>query len=336
MGLPLQLQPPADRHEAIGRSGLASLMTIASLEGPPSTIALRTIRAIRDHLLHLPIPLEDLRPLQPAELAAAVPEPEWRERILRGMTVLALLERDPGPAQLELLQATATALGLDAAPVTAFRHVLDHQFNLVRLDIARRGFQKGATLGYLRDEGVNGALQIARSLLQQEDPSLASRYRALAQYPDGSLGRAYLAFIDANGFSVPGERGGPPPPVVRHDCCHVLGGYGTSAAEECGVLGFQAGFGRNDPFFTILFALAQFQLGIGSTPVTAAETDQASPEEIIRGLEHGSSVSRDLISDWDPWEDFDKPLAAVRQLYGIHPRHPLNGSAAPEDAQLAT
>jgi hypothetical protein len=100
----------------------------------------------------------------------------------------------------------------------------------------------------------------------------------------------------------------------------VLGGYGTSPSEECGVLGFQAGFGRNDPFFTILFALAQFQLGIGSSPVTAAETGQADPEVIFRGLEHGLGVTRDLISDWDPWDDFPLPLEEVRRQYGIRPR----------------
>ncbi|MEA5412963.1 hypothetical protein VB737_14420 [Synechococcus sp. BA-120 BA3] len=301
----LSAQPPPERHEAIGRAGLGSLLAIASMDGPPSPIALRTITAIRDHLIRLPIPLEELEPLTPEQLAAAVPEPEWRERILRGMTVLALLEDSPGEAPLARLEATARALAIDDAPVQAFRHVLDHQFNLVRLDIARRSFQRSAAAAYLRDEGPAGALQIARSLLNQEDPA---------------LGRAYLAFIEANGFSVPGELGGPPPPVVRHDCCHVLGGYGTTASEECGVLGFQAGFGRNDPFFTILFALAQFQLGIGSTPVTAAETGQADPEVIFRGLEHGLGVTRDLISDWDPWDDFPQPLEEVRRQYGIRPR----------------
>ncbi len=320
MGPLLSLQPPPERREAIGRAGLGSLLAIAAEGGPPSPIALRTITAIRDHLIRLPIPLDSLDPLDPAQLAAAVPEPEWRQRILRGMTVLALLEDEPDKARLARLEATARALEIDDAPVQAFRHVLDHQFNLVRLDIVRRGFQRGAAAAYLRDEGPAGALQLARSLLKREDPALAGRYRALATLPEGSLGRAYLAFIDSNGFSVPGEVGGPPPPVVRHDCCHVLGGYGTSASEECGMLGFQAGFGRNDPFFTILFALAQFQLGIGSTPVTAAETGQADPEVIFRGLEHGLGVSRDLISDWDPWEDFPHPLEEVRRRYGIRPR----------------
>ena len=166
---------------------------------------------------------------------------------------------------------------------------------------------------------MDGTLQIARHLLHQEDRELAAHYRQLDDYPEGSLGRAYLAFIDSNGFSVPGERGGPPPPVVRHDCCHVLGGYGASQAGECGVIGFQAGFGRNDPFYTILFALAQLQLGIGSTPFNDAERDHVTPEAIIQGLERGSKVSRDLISDWDPWDDFDKPLEEVRDMYGIAP-----------------
>ncbi|MBM5822043.1 MAG: hypothetical protein FJ082_06160 [Cyanobacteria bacterium K_Offshore_surface_m2_011] len=329
MGPLLSLQPPPERREAIGRAGLGSLLAIASMDGPPSPIALRTITAIRDHLIRLPIPLDSLEPLTPEQLAAAVPESEWRQRILRGMTVLALLEDEPGEQVLARLEATARALAIDDAPVQAFRHVLEHQFNLVRLDIARRGFQRGAALAYLRDEGPAGALQLARSLLKREDPALAARYRALAELPEGSLGRAYLAFIDANGFSVPGEAGGPPPPVVRHDCCHVLGGYGTSAGEECGVLGFQAGFGRNDPFFTILFALAQFQLGIGSTPVTAAETGQADPEVIFRGLEHGLGVTRDLISDWDPWDDFPRPLEEVRQRYGIRPRQAVGAEPSP-------
>ncbi|MCP9836198.1 hypothetical protein KBY84_01665 [Cyanobium sp. N.Huapi 1H5] len=324
----LSAQPAPERREAIGRAGLGSLLAIAAEGGPPSPMALRTITAIRDHLIRLPIPLEELEPLTPEQLAAAVPEPEWRERILRGMTVLALLEDSPGEARLARLEATARALAIDDAPVQAFRHVLDHQFNLVRLDIMRRGFQRGAAAAYVRDEGPAGALQIARSLLKQEDPALARRYRGLAELPHGSLGRAYLAFIDANGFSVPGELGGPPPPVVRHDCCHVLGGYGTSPSEECGVLGFQAGFGRNDPFFTILFGLAQFQLGIGSTPVTAAETGQADPEVIFRGLEHGLGVTRDLISDWDPWDDFPLPLEEVRRQYGIRPRQAVGADPA--------
>jgi hypothetical protein len=71
----LSAQPPPERREAIGRAGLGSLLAIAAEGGPPSPTALRTITAIRDHLIRLPIPLEELAPLTPEQLAAAVPEP---------------------------------------------------------------------------------------------------------------------------------------------------------------------------------------------------------------------------------------------------------------------
>ena len=66
---------------------------------------------------------------------------------------------------------------------------------------------------------------------------------------------------------TPGALGGPPPPVFRHDCCHVLGGYGTTAAEEGGVIGFQAGF--------------QF----------------LDPDRVFAGLEHGSSDPLEVVRD---------------------------------------
>jgi len=65
----------------------------------------------------------------------------------------------------------------------------------------------------------------------------------------------------------PGALGGPPPPVFRHDCCHVLGGYETTAAEDGGLIGFQAGFERLDP------------------------------DRVFAGLEHGSSDPLEVVRD---------------------------------------
>ena len=79
-------------------------------------------------------------------------------------------------------------------------------------------------------------------VLGHAERSLAARYHQLDDYPEATFGRAYADFIARNRFSYPGEVGGPPPPVMRHDCCHILGGYGTTPSEECAVLAFQAGF----------------------------------------------------------------------------------------------
>ena len=73
--------------------------------------ALAGIRGIRDHLLKVDVDLNALPSLQPDAIAAAVmrcdPDPEWRERILRGMTLVAMFDGSPSPA-LALLEQTAT------------------------------------------------------------------------------------------------------------------------------------------------------------------------------------------------------------------------------------
>ena len=214
----LHTSPPLAQRQAIGAAGLAALMTVARCGGEPSAKALTAIRAVRDHLLRIELDLASLPSLRPAELASRVlavnPDPQWRERILRGMTLVALLDGEPTPARQQLLDDAAAALAVDAAPVRSFAQVMDGKLNLLRLDIGRRGFVKAAMGATLRQEGLRGALGVARVILGQEDPAMAGRYRALRDYPPGSFGRAYAAFIDRNGFGFPGELGGPPPPVA--------------------------------------------------------------------------------------------------------------------------
>lgn len=315
-------QPPPERREPVARAGLASLKAVASVGGPPSGRALAVMRAVRDHLLEVAVDLDALAPITPEQLAAAVPEAEWRERILRGMTVLALLDGAPSRERLALLEHAAHALGIAAAPVRTFREVVERRFFLVHLDIARRSFIPRAARAYVANEGPRGILDTVAGALGHADAALAARYHQLDDYPEDTFGRAYADFIGRNHFSYPGEVGGPPPPVMRHDCCHVLGGYGTTPQEECAVVAFQAGFEKADPFFILLFALAQFELGIGASPFLPGMTAQADPETIFAGLEHGSHVGRDLIGDpsWDPWEHFREPLAAVRARLNIPPR----------------
>ncbi|MCP9792227.1 TerB family tellurite resistance protein [Vulcanococcus limneticus Candia 3B3] len=320
-----RIQLPPEQRQVLGEAGLAALMAVAHCaDAGPSPKALAAIRGVRDHLLRIELDLETLPSLDPIRVAERVrdvnPDPQWRERILRGMTLVALLDGEPNQAQLALLEASARAFGVDAAPVRTFRQLMAHQLALVRLDIGRRGFVAPALGATLRDEGLAGALGVARVLLGQGDPALAARYRALLDYPAGSFGQAYASFITHNGFSFPGEVGGPPPPVMHHDCCHVLGGYGTTAAEEGAVLGFQAGFERADPFYVLMFALAEFELGLGVSPFIPGQRDQLDVDRIFAGIEHGAQVNVDLLAGIDPWEHFVEPLALVRERFNVLPR----------------
>jgi hypothetical protein len=320
----MHASPPLDQRQAIGAAGLAALMAVARCGGEPSAKAMTAIQAVRDHLLRIDLDLASLPPISPAELArqllAVNPDPQWRERILRGMTLVALLDGEPTPARQQLLDEAAVALAVDAAPVRSFAQVMDGKLNLLRLDIGRRGFVKAAMGATLKQEGLRGALGVARVLLGQEDHAMAARYRALRDYPQGSFGRAYAAFIDRNRFGFPGELGGPPPPVMHHDCCHVLGGYGTTPAEEGGVVGFQAGFERADPFYVLMFALAEFQLGFGASPFIHGQREALDPERIFAGMAHGAQVNTDLLAAVDPWDHFAEPLEAVRQRFNVLPR----------------
>lgn len=322
MAIDMSHRPPADRHEAIARAGLASMKRVASSDGAVSDRARSVMTAVRDHLLKIDVELEALPPMTADELASAVPEEEWRERILRGMTLIALVDGDPTEARLAILRETAKRLGVDAGPVDAFKDVLNEKFKLVQIDIARRSFIRQAMKGYVNVEGVRGVVDIVKGVLGKENAKLAARYHQLDTYPEGTFGRTYADFIRLNHFSFPGELGGPPPPVMRHDCCHVLGGYGTTPSEECAVVAFQAGFEKADPFFVILFALAQFELGIGSSPFLPGMNRQVDPDSLLAGLEHGSRVKRDLIGDptWDPWDHFATPIDELRETLGIAPR----------------
>lgn len=321
------LNDPALRLDpATARSALAALLGVAQFcaGGPEIDPAERlTIEAIRDHLAHQPdLDLDGLSPLTPEALAEQVSDPIWRERIFRGMTVVALMDGQLSEERLSYLRRAARSLGVGEVVVNTYANLVHERMALVRLDMARRGFLVGAVRDFLGRGRLEAAMQLARYVLKQSDPALAARYRALGDLPEGTLGHAYIQFIESNGFSVPGEPGGPPPPIARHDCMHVLGGYGTSPAEEGGVAGLQAGMSRSsDPFFSILLVLAEFQLGRSVVPIeTGQHQHDLDPAVLFQGLERGLQMNRNLIGDWDLFADAAVPLEELRLRYGIPPR----------------
>ena len=72
----------------------------------------------------------------------------------------------------------------------------------------------------------------------------------------------------------------------------------------------------------MLFGIAQFEIGIGASPFLPGMKGRADPERMFAALEHGAHVDVDLIGDpaFDPWQEFDRPLAEVRAKFEIPPR----------------
>ncbi len=265
--------------------------------------------------------VDALRPITPEELAAALGDPRARRQIVYGMLLLALADGEATPEESAVVEAFARGLGVDAHEVSTFRRLSEGRLMLARLDVARRFWVRAHILEKAR---AGGFRWVARTMAAfagiREDTALAARYRALADYPAGSLGRAYFDFIRGNQFSFPGEKGSPPEPIVIHDLTHVLSGYGTEPADEICVTAFHAGYRREEPFTFLLFSMMQFNLGIAVTPITPGVTLHFDPPRVLAALVRGSRMNADLTDgSWDPWADLPRPLEEVRKKYGIAP-----------------
>ncbi len=309
-------RPPQD----IARAGVRALKTVILADGELHELERGYIDAVQRHILHTEFDLDALDTIDGKELASLVPPGDFRERILRSAVMAALIDTEASPAELAVIEDFAAALEVDAAPVRDLQRLVDQRLTLFRFDIVRRSFIGKRFEQHLATKGVRGLAQLAAAFAGFENDSIAARYRALKSLPEGTLGRGYHDFIDRNGFGMPGEKNGAPEPIVFHDCVHVLAEYDTTPGEEVSVVGFQAGFQNYDPFFTMLFVVAQFHLGVRISPVAGTTKLAIDPDAMTRAFVRGTACTRDLSDGWDPWEDFGTPVTVLRERYNIVPR----------------
>ena len=197
---------------------------------------------------------------------------------------------------------------------------VDFNYAIGRNDF-ERSFQR-----FLRTPG-------GRRLLERR-PSLAdalSDRAGLERMPDGSLGRAYLTYLDRNGFTATSllaverrvrerwEREAGVPAldplrawfrdrtIVSHDLFHVVTGYGTDDVGEATLLAFslaQTG-GRANALLTAGAAVEVWRY-LGSRWLGY----------VFRSWRRGRRASLTEL----PWEELlPLPLDAVRQLARVEP-----------------
>jgi ubiquinone biosynthesis protein Coq4 len=257
-----------------------------------------------------------LTPITPDELASAVKGAHQRKRALQLLVVMALAEGEPKAHAETALERFAAALDVDLRDVQILREVAKEHVMMVRFDMVRR---LSGTL--LRDHKLATFKSMATAAILGEDRALADKYRALAQYPEGTLGRALFDYWKVNGFGVPGEKGSMPERGIFHDVGHLLSGYGVDPRGEIRQGAFQAGFVRTDGFAFLLFAILQFHLGVRITPIAKSERGYFDPKDVLRAAHRGASCRVDLSDpqQWDFWAVADQPIADLRARYGILP-----------------
>jgi ubiquinone biosynthesis protein Coq4 len=197
--------------------------------------------------------------------------------------------------------------------------------NLGKMWSVFRTYRRGAPLGDVvvlkldalaaAPQRVNERRVAFAALAGRELPDLPTM-RAL---PNGSLGRGYARFLDANGI-VPldispavRERFRESPYALRytvtHDLHHVLAGFDTGLAGEAGVLAFNVGQGAA-PVGRGMLRLVHVLYSIAS-PTQA----RAIANNIRVGLAMGQKAELVIASPLESW--LEEPLGEVRRRLRI-------------------
>ncbi len=240
--------------------------------------------------------------------------------MVQGLIVVSLIDGKANARETEAVEQFARALEVDAPEVQDLRYLINGEMLRLRLDLARRFWLREKVKEIWKNERLKGLYKFVRGMLgRYEDAPLALRYQALEHYPPGSLGRSYWEYCRANGFPLPGEKGGAAEQILFHDCAHVLSGYGTTPDEEVQVACFSAGFQRRDPWTFVFFVLLQFHVGIRLTPITASRTGFFDPLKAMIAIRRGAAMTVDLNNGWDYWPVMGEQVEELRRRYNILP-----------------
>jgi hypothetical protein len=324
----MQLLRPSPSNVPYGLRAM-KMIALAGASGVVTPAVANMLGGAQRVLLATDIPLEPLPPIEAPELARAFAGEgadggrALATQLVQGMLMVSLADGPPTRAQMALIDGFAEALGVEGPELRTMRLLADEHMLFFRLHFLRHSHIGRLAAQGIREHGLLAPLHgflMMRGLA--EDRALAERYHALASLPEGTLGRAFLAYIEANHFSVPGDKGGFPEIGIWHDFGHVLTGYHTDPEGELQMAAFQAGYMKTKPIFMLLFAAITFSAGINVTPLPQSHDHGifARPglmERVLHALERGSKVNVDLSDHWDHWQWVDKPVEEVRAALGL-------------------
>lgn len=295
---------------------LRGMISVATVGGTQALERIdgEVLEATRDHILHVDIDLESLRPITAAELARAIPEAGRRLHALEFAILMPYVPGEISADRVKVVDELADGLGVHPQDLASLHQVKDGHLKRLLWDHARktvRDYVPG-------DSTAERLLNVVKYLGQSKigDHELAERYARLEDLPDESLGHAIYRFYRSRGFSLPGEGGGFSEFLVPHDISHILSGINTDMPGEIGLAAFESGMCRTEFAYQILLAvLLEFHLGI-RLYVDPAEA-QLDPEMMALGFERGAQMNLDILKDWDWWEVVDQPVVALRERYGL-------------------
>jgi len=295
-------------HKELADPVARGLLGAAAVDGGPTDEQLGIIGALLHGYFDVELDPGDLDPLDPEGLAAAIPDPKARHRVLQLMIVLEFSRHPGSEAMADRVQEYAAALGVD------------EKLQIVARD-ALRSARAELNADYQR---YHDAYDIEPEFAGAENAEMAARLRGLEHCPAASLGRAYFDFYQRYNLKFPGEPGGGDVIFVAHDFTHVLSGYEPNGPGELALQAMLVSATDGDHHFSnFCVSLSLHEAGLlDSEEIVDKVGTLARPgaaEELADAILRGSRCSADFATI-DHLARADEPLEDVRRDLSITPR----------------
>jgi hypothetical protein len=331
----VKLEPPDALEARVIAGGVAGAVAGA---GQLTGLQRLVFEAVLEAMTGFVVPANAVPRLGPAEFARAIAarDEQFRSRMVQVMLLGALVMNPLPPSVVDRIDAYAAELGVTNDMLHIAHELSRGSFGLALVDFQRSGYMEAW------DPSRSAPLHTSRELSEAweqcvHDDGLAAQWTALAELPDGSLGRAVADFYVARGFAFPGTIGSAPPLLAQHDWVHVLAGYGSTVESEIEVFAFIARANDDPRAFSLLAQIiCLFETGYTATGMGLFHYDRGHlshegmavrlADAMRRGaLCAAANHSLDLFAqDW--FELAELPLDGVRARLGV----PEKGARAVE------
>lgn len=293
-------------------------------DGWPSPAQPRVLAVLFEKLLGFDGDFNQLAPVEPAVVAAALTDHEQRRELIELMATMEMMCRPIPNALQDQIEGWAVALGVEDRVLTLARDLACQARSQATADFYRLNWigdgapQKEHHFDELLK--INGPAAYALTI--EPDVGEAARWARLASCPEGSLGRTLWQFYLDHGFKLPGEIGGASPALARHDWVHVIAGYETTAIGELEVTAFMASASRTPgAMLGFVGAVSLYETGLLQSVVTHSYSQTLSApngaERVAAAIQNGKKCRIDPLGRIDYFTIADQSLEQIRRDWGL-------------------
>jgi hypothetical protein len=304
------------RGEDVGRV----LVGVTDVDDGPTGEQIAVIQALLTGYFGAEVDAAALAPSGPDETAELFPDARHRRRLKELLVLVEFCRHPLVEAQVTRVEEYATALQESGPGLVLARDLVEQGRATAMADYYR----------FLEEhpfEMIEPTLKEKYSAtLTEPDPELAARLRALADYGEGTLGRAYVDFYERNGLRLPGDDPASPGLFVAHDMSHVIAGYEPTGPDEIGLGAMQLGVADTDVHWTqFLGNLSVHEAGfLGSQDGTLVPKEgtldrPGAADTLAEAFSRGVQCTGDFTMV-DHLAIADRQLDDVREEFGIPPR----------------